>query len=118
MDLNIHATADDLPSIFQGIGILPSQYGTMGRRKLPGEGERKLLFAVLEDAIRVYIKNRNRGEASLNDPDFIEAAEWLNSDEEEGPFTFLRVCEGLGINADRLRTGIHNHTGRLEEIRC
>jgi len=76
MDLNIHATADDLPSIFQGIGILPSQYGTMGRRKLPGEGERKLLFAVLEDAIRVYIKNRNRGEASLNDPDFIEAAEW------------------------------------------
>ena len=88
MDLNIHATADDLPSIFQGIGILPSQYGNMVRRKLPGEGERKLLFAVLEDAIRVYIKNRNRGEASRNDPDFIEAAEWLNSDEDEGPFTF------------------------------
>jgi hypothetical protein len=118
MDLNIHATADDLPSIFQGIGILPSQYGTMGRRKLPAEGERKLLFAVLEDAIRLYIKNRNRGEASRNDPDFLEAAEWLNSDEDEGPFTFLRVCEGLGINADRLRAGIHNHTGRLEEIRC
>jgi hypothetical protein len=24
----------------------------------------------------------------------------------------------LGINADRLRSGIHNHSGRLEEIRC
>ena len=84
----------------------------------PGEGERKLLFAVLEDAIRLYIKNRDRGEASRNDPDFIEAEEWLHSDKDAGPFTFVRVCEGLGINADRLRTGIHNHTGRLEEIRC
>jgi hypothetical protein len=95
MDLNIHATADELPSIFQGIGILPSQYCTMGRRKLPGEGERKLLFAVLEDAIRLYIKNRNRGEASRNDPDFIEASEFLYSDEDEVPFTLIRVWDGF-----------------------
>jgi hypothetical protein len=115
MDMNIHATADDLPSIFQGIGILPAQYGSMGRRKLPAEGERKLLFAVLEDAIRCYIKNRDR--AGRNDDEFLEAAEWLNSDEESGPFSYVRVCEALGINPERLRTGIDNHTGRLEEIR-
>ena len=115
MDMNIHATADDLPSIFQGIGILPTQYGSMGRRKLPAEGERKLLFAVLEDAIRCYLKNRDS--ACRNDPEFLEAAEWLSSDEESSPFSFIRVCEALRINPDRLRTGIHNHTGRLEEIR-
>ena len=115
MDMNIHATADDLPSIFQGIGILPAQYGSINRKKLPAEGERKLLFAVLEDAIRLYLKNRDLG--FHNDPDFLEAAEWLCSDEECGPFSFLRVCEALGINPDRLRLGIHNHTGRFEEIR-
>jgi hypothetical protein len=115
MDMNIHATADDLPSIFQGIGILPAQYGNMNRKKLPAEGERKLLFAVLEDAIRLYLKNRDRG--CPNDQESLEAAEWLSSDEERGPFSYVRVCEGLGINPDRLRIGIHNHTGRLEEIR-
>jgi hypothetical protein len=114
MDLNIHATADDLPSFFQGIGILPAQYGNMCRKKLPAEGERKLLFAVLEDAIRCYLKNRDRGHS---DPDFLEASEWLSSDEESGPFSFIRVCEALGINADRLRMGIDNHSGRFEEIR-
>ena len=115
MDMNIHATADDLPSIFQGIGILPAQYASIGRKKLPAEGERKLLFAVLEDAIRCYIKNRDR--ACRHDAEFLEAAEWLSSDEESGPFSYIRVCEALGINPERLRYGIEHHTGRLEEIR-
>ncbi len=114
MDLNIHATADDLPSFFQGIGILPAQYGTMCRKKLPAEGERKLLFAVLEDAIRCYLKNRDRDQSN---PEFLEAAEWLRSDEESGPFSFVRVCQALGINAERLRIGLDSHTGRFEEIR-
>ena len=118
MDMNMPATADDLlPSIFQGIGILPAQYGNMCRRKLPSEGERKLLFAVLEDAIRRYLRHRDGDEEGRKDPEFLEAADWLSSDEESGPFAFVRVCEALGINADRLRIGINNHTGRLEEIR-
>ncbi len=117
MDMNLHMTGDDLPTIFQGIGILPAQYGEMRRKKLPSEGERKLLFAVLEDAIRCYLKHRDAGRASRNDPEFLEAAGWLSSDDDEGPFAFVNVCEALGINADRLRSGIRNHTGRLEEIR-
>jgi hypothetical protein len=117
MDLNIHATADDLPSIFQGIGITPVQFGEMRRKKLPSEGERKLLFAVLEDAIRCYLKHRDNGEHAFANEDFVEAAGWLSSDEDDGPFAFVSVCEALGINADRLRWGIGNHTGRLAEIR-
>jgi len=117
MDMNMHATADDLPSIFQGVVILPAQHGAMCRRKLPAEGERKLLFAVLEDAIRCYLTRRDGGQRCCRDPEFIEAAEWLASDDESSLFTFVRVCEALGINADRLRIGIRDHTGRLEEIR-
>jgi hypothetical protein len=117
MELNSHSIADDLPSIFQGVGILPAQYGSMCRKKLPSEGERKLLFAVLEDAIRCYLKYRDGAEIYRQDPEFIEVAQWLSSDEESGPFAFVRVCDALGINADRLRWGISNHTGRLEEIR-
>jgi len=117
MDMNLQTTADDLPTIFQGIGILPAQYGEMRRKQLPSQGERKLLFAVLEDAIRCYLKQRGAGRASRNDPDFLETAGWLSSDDDQGPFAFVNICEALGIDADSLRSGIHNHTGRLEEIR-
>jgi hypothetical protein len=116
METSTYATHDDMPNIFAGVGILPIQYGESRRRKLPAEGERKLLFAVLEDAIRTYLRHRDSAVARNNE-DFVEAAEWLSSDEEDGPFAFVNVCEALGIEADCLRWGISNHTGRLEEIR-
>jgi hypothetical protein len=116
METSTYAMHDDLPNIFAGVGILPIQYGESRRRKLPSEGERKLLFAVLEDAIRTYLRHRDNAVARNNE-DFVEAAEWLSCDEECGPFSFVSVCEALGIDADCLRSGISNHTGRLEEIR-
>jgi hypothetical protein len=116
METTTYAMHDDLPNIFAGVGILPIQYGESRRRKLPSEGERKLLFAVLEDAIRTYLRHRDSAIARDNE-DFVEAAEWLSCDEECGPFSCVSVCEALGIDADCLRSGISNHTGRLEEIR-
>src|ERR1700685_262337 len=70
MEASTYATHDDLPNIFAGVGILPIQYSESRRRKLPAEGERKLLFAVLEDAIRTYLRHRDRAEARSNE-------EWL-----------------------------------------
>jgi hypothetical protein len=118
MEATTYVAHDDLPNIFAGVGILPIQYGESRRRKLPSEGERKLLFAVLEDAIRTYLRHRDSGAEARNNEDYVEAAEWLSSDDESGPFAFVSVCEALGIDADSLRSGISNHTGRLEEIRA
>ena len=117
MEATTYVAHDDLPNIFAGVGILPVQYGESRRRKLPSEGERKLLFAVLEDAIRTYLRHRDQGAEARNNEDFVEAAEWLSSDDESGPFAFVNICEALGIDADGLRSGISYHTGRLEEIR-
>ena len=117
MEATTYIAHDDLPNIFAGVGILPVQYGESRRRKLPSEGERKLLFAVLEDAIRTYLRHRDSGAEARNNEDYVEAAEWLSSDDECGPFAYVNVCEALGIDADSLRSGISNHTGRLEEIR-
>jgi hypothetical protein len=117
MEATTYAAHDDLPNIFSGVGILPVQFGESRRRKLPSEGERKLLFAVLEDAIRTYLRHRDAGAAARNNEEFVEAVEWLSIDDDSSPFTFLNVCEALGIDADCLRLGISNHTGRLEEIR-
>ncbi len=115
MAMDTYAAADDLPSIFHEIGILPTQYNDTRRKNLISEGERRLLFAVLEDAIRCYL--RDGGETAFdNSPAFLEAAEWLSSDEESGPFAFVSVCEALSINAGRLRSGIQNHSGRLKRF--
>ena len=117
MEATTYTAHDDLPNIFNGVGILPVQFGESRRRKLPSEGERKLLFAVLEDAIRTYLRHRDSGLAARNNEEFVEAVEWLSVDDDSSPFTFLNVCEALGIEPDCLRLGISNHTGRLEEIR-
>jgi hypothetical protein len=117
MEATTYAAHDELPNIFSGVGILPVQFGESRRRKLPSEGERKLLFAVLEDAIRTYLRHRDSGPAARNNEEFLEAVEWLSVDDDSSPFTFLNVCEALEIDADCLRLGISNHTGRLEEIR-
>jgi len=118
MEATTYIAHDDLPNIFAGVGILPVQFGETRRRKLPSEGERKLLFAVLEDAIRCYLRHRDGDTAARNNEEFVEAVQWLSSDEDSGPFTYISICEALGIDADSLRLGITNHTGRLEEIRC
>ena len=91
MEATSYIAHDDLPNIFAGVGILPVQFGESRRRKLPSEGERKLLFAVLEDAIRTYLRHRDNGAEARNNEDYVEAAEWLSSDDESGPFA-LREC--------------------------
>ena len=105
MEATTYAAHDDLPNIFSAVGILPVQYGESRRRKLPAEGERKLLFAVLEDAIRTYLRHRDNYEAARNNEDFIEAAEWLSCDDECGPFAFVSVCEALGMTTIKVESG-------------
>jgi len=113
MAMHTYAVAVELPRIFHGTGFLPSKNSELRRKKATSEGERKLLFAVLEDAILCYLQDA--GETSLgNRPEFHGAAEWLSSDDESGPFAFLRVCEALSIDAGRLRSGLLNHIDRLK----
>jgi hypothetical protein len=100
-----HSFADDLlPGLFQGADILPSQYRDLVRKSTPYEGERNLLFAVLEDGIRRYLECHDGDRTS---PEFIETSEWINSAEGFGPFAFVNVCETLGIDPDRLRKGLN-----------
>ena len=113
MAMHRYAEAEYLPSLFQGISLLPTKNGETHRKKASSEGERKLLFAVLEDAILCHLQNAQ--EASVgNRPESHGAAEWLSSDDESGPFAFLRVCEALSIDAGRLRSGLLNHIHRLK----
>jgi len=63
------------------------------------------MLAVLEDAIGIFLRHR-----SGTDPRacrlFAETAEWIASDDSESPFSFLSVCDVLGLEPTCLRRGL------------
>jgi len=67
--------------------------------------ERRLLLAVLEDAIRTYQRyacaadRRNAVQLS-----HVEA--WFASEDSDWTFSFVAICDVLGLDASYLRRGI------------
>lgn len=96
---------DATDEIFSGC-VLPPQFNTGPRGHRAWESERRLLAAVLEDAIRCYLTNRGaRTKAQLER--FLEVRAWFDDRRPgRGPyglFTFETICEALGIEAGLLR---------------
>jgi len=66
---------------------------------------KRLMMAVLEDALRCFQNNSN----ARNGPRkrlFAEAEQWLCGETGDGPFSFDTVCETLGIEPEFLRGGL------------
>ena len=85
--------------------LLPDQYYGLRKRRHWLEGERKLMFAVLEDAVECFLKNidvRGHRRRVL----FCEAQRWINARNAVGPFSFDNVCEILGIEPTGLRKAL------------
>jgi len=63
------------------------------------------MSAVLEDALRVfrrYATSTSRRDREL----FDEVREWFAADEDGWPFSFVNICEVLGLRAARIRLAI------------
>ena len=92
-------------SLFQPDTLLPEQYLDTFRRKLHLEPEKKLMLALLEDAIACYQKylfaRDSKGKAL-----FEEAEGWVRQPGGGSVFAFDSVCELLGLNPDYLRRGM------------
>ena len=80
--------------------LLPGQYADLVRRNHVIEGELKLLLAVLEDAIRCYLRNANAKDGERR-RDFIEVRNWFEGDtagaRRADIFSFDNLCAALGI---------------------
>jgi hypothetical protein len=91
--------------LFEPDILLPNQYFAAFRRGRAVEGERRLMLAVLEDAVDSYRKH-----AAACDPReqacFLEAKEWFSSDDRSWLFAFENICDVLEMNADYLRSGL------------
>jgi hypothetical protein len=80
--------------------LLPTQLAPPRRDSLIC-GEKALMLAVLEDAIRC-LERRSRGAARLAR----EAEAWIRASDERWPFSFVNVCAYLDMDARRLRRAL------------
>jgi hypothetical protein len=91
--------------LFEPDILLPNQYFAAFRRGRAVEGERRLMLAVLEDAVDSYRKY-----ALARDPreqaTFLEAREWFLSTDRSWLFAFENICDVLEMNAGYLRAGL------------
>lgn len=93
-------------SLFEPDTLLPSQFFSHFRgRGSAIRGEKRLMLAVLEDAIDCYQKfafaRESRGQEF-----FAEAEEWLFSSDHSWVFSYENICQTLDLNPDYIRRGL------------
>jgi hypothetical protein len=80
--------------------FLPSQLARARRDSLIC-GEKALLLAVLEDAIRCLdAHTRSRARAAR------DAERWVRANDHAWPFSFVNICAHLDVDAERLREAL------------
>jgi len=79
--------------------LLPEQYFDRLAARTSDTPERRLLFAVLLDAV-IQLQRRNTSGSA-------EAERWIRSESRSDfPFSFRNVCEALGIEPGYLQRGL------------
>ncbi len=97
--------ADRFVNLFEPDTLLPDQYFAAFAREGSVVRERKLMLAILRDAVECYQKH-----ALSRDPRgrllFADAEDWISSGEREWPFSYENICDVLGLNPQYLRRGL------------
>ena len=100
-DIDERATA-----LFAPDTLLATQYFDRIRRRKDLTGEQRLMFAVLEDAVDVYLKHAiatHRHHQGL----FAEAERWIQSEDRSWLYAFETICDYLGLDAAYVRRGLY-----------
>jgi hypothetical protein len=93
-----------LSARFEPDFLVPVQFFDLTRRRALLDGETRLVFAVLEDAVRCYLRNVNSTRSSEREQ-FAEVLRWFEAGAgSNSPFSFEYVCDVLGIDAGSLRS--------------
>ena len=100
------AIQDRSGGLFEPDVLLPGQFFSFFRKEAGFDRERRLMLAVLEDAIDCFQKyahtNDLRGKQL-----FAESYEWIMSPDKRWLFSFENICQIVDMNPDYLRQGLH-----------
>jgi hypothetical protein len=86
--------------------LVPAQYYDLTRRRASLDGETRLVFAILEDAVRCYVKNATAARGYRRTL-FDEVEQWFDTvSGPQHPFSFGYVCDVLGVDPQYLLSSI------------
>jgi hypothetical protein len=104
-----HQTAlvseERIASLFQPDTLAAAQYFDNLRRTTILEPEKRLMLAVLEDAVSCFQDNvlaHSEKKRRISQ----EAEEWIRGEESDWFFSFENICEVFGINPEYVRQGL------------
>ncbi len=93
------------PKLAEPEVLMPTQYLDLLRGHSPYEGEKRLMLAVLEDAISCFQKYAGATKGRRQRL-FKEAEEWLLEQDSQWGFSFETICATLDLNPQFLRNGL------------
>jgi|SRR5580698_3524466 hypothetical protein len=89
--------------------LLPSQYYDRVVGGRTPSGEFKLFFAILEDALRCYVRSKDCRSAAKR-AEFLDAQIWFHTRGAPHLFSFESICSFLGIDPSWLRERLESLT--------
>jgi len=99
---------------FEPETILPSQLIDRNRLGAALQPEKRLMLAVLEDAVATF----QRGALAVNrraSREFEEVRSWFESDDTTGLYAFVNSCNVLGFEPSYLRRGLDRWLGTMRQ---
>lgn len=85
--------------------VLPTQFFQSLRSKGRFDGERRLMIAVLEDAVNCFMKQLHATDPKARQL-FLDAEEWITAEDPAWFFSFDNVCHALDLDPEYLREGL------------
>jgi hypothetical protein len=92
--------------------LVPSQFfENLGKRAANKTGERRLLYAVLQDAVDCFQKN-----AMVGDRRFLEAEKWIMDTHGTAVLSFEYVCSVLDLDPQYVRQGLQRWRAATSKV--
>src|SRR5947207_13111835 len=116
LDSNSLTVEEKIASLFQPDMLLSAQYFENLRRRTHFEPEKRLMLALLEDAINCYQDNlisRSGKKKRL----FEDTEQWVLRTDGDWIFSFDNVCDALGLNPEYVRQDLLRWKERSQEAR-
>jgi hypothetical protein len=105
MDRAESVLEEKLASLFQPDVLISAQYFDTLRSKTGMEPEKRLMLAVLEDAVRCFQDNLT-AQSDAKKKLFTEAEEWFLEEGVDAAFSFESICDALDLNPEYVRRGL------------
>jgi hypothetical protein len=98
-------TEDKFAGFLAPDAILPMQFFQSLRSKGQFDGERRLMIAILEDAVNCFMKQLHAVDPKARQL-YLDAEEWIMAEDPSWFFSFENVCNTLDLNPEYLREGL------------